>query len=609
MLTQANSRRPRPSLNARPRFAIPLPSFAPECDQPPHPFAPASRAAEERFKLPPVWSLREHNPTGPPTIQRTGARSSIRQESVSQRPNNTGLPDHLKSGIESLSGMSLDNVKVHYNSAQPAQISALAYTRGSDIHVAPGQKHHLPHEAWHVVQQAQGRVQPQMHTHAGIPVNNDDGLENEADVLGVKALGRTAQLQGPEQRKPEGRTTPHLNHTVVQRKTYVDESQMNPADKIKQTEGKRTPWHGPGPRDSKLSEKIEQFKKEMLTWIANKIQTGSKIGKIKDTKETPHVAVVITGDTCYVAINSVAGDFDKENFKEDLEETTREVLTEVKNYFADMDARYRRDPAEATYLSEKDKLEQEALYVTLRWVEKVNHVNADLERISGKPEGTMHGEMLILAEKFNRTNPLGGGPQRVLRVGGTKIPCYDCGKVMGVHGGAQSDPHSSIKFVLDHKDQVRRVWTMQHKFGKSFLNWYDPLTPYHTTKAMSFPTSPDFEKNSNQSATELQSALPPVIFSISFRSNSGQNLFIVGNTPKLGNWDPDKAVALTYRGPDTWGAAVNPGKTQSGEIQYKYLVKEGTSVRWEEGGNHRHKLSGGGVDKVNDIWHEHHMGW
>jgi hypothetical protein len=73
------------------------------------------------------------------------------------RANNTGLPDQLKSGIESLSGLSMDHVRVHYISSQPAQLNALAYAQGSDIHVAPGQERHLPHEAWHVVQQAQGR--------------------------------------------------------------------------------------------------------------------------------------------------------------------------------------------------------------------------------------------------------------------------------------------------------------------------------------------------------------------------------------------------------------------------------------------------------------------
>ena len=61
-------------------------------------------------------------------------------DAAAQRPNRTGLPDGLKSGVESLSGISLDNVNVHYNSSQPAQLNALAYTQGSDIHVAPGQE-------------------------------------------------------------------------------------------------------------------------------------------------------------------------------------------------------------------------------------------------------------------------------------------------------------------------------------------------------------------------------------------------------------------------------------------------------------------------------------
>ena len=77
-----------------------------------------------------------------------------------EKPNNTGLPDNLKAGVESLSGLSLDNVKVHYNSSEPAQLNAHAYAQGTDIHLASGQEKHLPHEAWHVVQQKQGRVQP-----------------------------------------------------------------------------------------------------------------------------------------------------------------------------------------------------------------------------------------------------------------------------------------------------------------------------------------------------------------------------------------------------------------------------------------------------------------
>ena len=114
--------------------------------------------------------------------------ASVQRKEPATQPNDTGLPDTLKSGVENLSGMSMDHVKVHYNSSQPAQLNALAYAQGSEIHVAPGQEQHLPHEAWHIVQQAQGRVRPTMQMKDGVPVNDDRGLEHEADVMGAKSI-------------------------------------------------------------------------------------------------------------------------------------------------------------------------------------------------------------------------------------------------------------------------------------------------------------------------------------------------------------------------------------------------------------------------------------
>lgn len=110
------------------------------------------------------------------------------QSTIQKKANNTGLPNQLKSGIENLSGHSMDDVKVHYNSSKPAQLNAHAYAQGTDIHVASGQEKHLPHEAWHVVQQKQGRVKPTMQLKAKVNINDDKSLEKEADVMGAKAL-------------------------------------------------------------------------------------------------------------------------------------------------------------------------------------------------------------------------------------------------------------------------------------------------------------------------------------------------------------------------------------------------------------------------------------
>jgi len=57
---------------------------------------------------------------------------------IQRSENKTGLPDQLKSGMESISGLSLSDVKVHRNSDKPAQLQAHAYAQGTDIHLGPG---------------------------------------------------------------------------------------------------------------------------------------------------------------------------------------------------------------------------------------------------------------------------------------------------------------------------------------------------------------------------------------------------------------------------------------------------------------------------------------
>jgi hypothetical protein len=141
-------------------------------------------------------------------LQRTVGNRTVGQLLSQTRPggriqrkrNETGIPDDVKGAIERLSGYSMDNVRAHYNSAEPTQVDAVAYAHGSDIEVAPGQERHLPHEAWHVVQQMQGRVRPNTQVDGAL-VNDHAGLEREADVMGsraTKAVGHSRPDQGSE---------------------------------------------------------------------------------------------------------------------------------------------------------------------------------------------------------------------------------------------------------------------------------------------------------------------------------------------------------------------------------------------------------------------------
>lgn len=120
-------------------------------------------------------------------VQRKADGDTAAVSAPASRPNRTGLPDALKSGVEALSGLRMDDVRVHYDSREPARLRALAFTRGTEIHIGPGQERHLPHEAWHVVQQARGGVSAERQLKSGHGLNEDHRLEREADVMGDRA--------------------------------------------------------------------------------------------------------------------------------------------------------------------------------------------------------------------------------------------------------------------------------------------------------------------------------------------------------------------------------------------------------------------------------------
>jgi hypothetical protein len=140
-------------------------------------------------------------------------------QSTAKPGKSNGLPAQLRAGIEALSGMDMSHVQVHRNSAKPAQLNAMAYAQGNQIHLGPGQEKHLPHEAWHVVQQAQGRVAPTMQM-AGAAVNDNPALEREADVMGAKALGLGTGVAQAATTASMNFTAPPFRPMAIQLRSY-----------------------------------------------------------------------------------------------------------------------------------------------------------------------------------------------------------------------------------------------------------------------------------------------------------------------------------------------------------------------------------------------------
>lgn len=167
----------------------------------------------------------QHSPVQRQTKKASGSMLTDNREAsvVQKKPNKTGLPDHLKAGMENVSGMSLDNVKVHYNSPKPAQVQAHAFAQGSDIHLASGQEKHLPHELGHVVQQMQGRVKPTT-TVAGTKVNDDKSLEHEADKMGAAAATHHTQATNNKPLQKVALSSSQIQRQPIQRVTKPDSS-------------------------------------------------------------------------------------------------------------------------------------------------------------------------------------------------------------------------------------------------------------------------------------------------------------------------------------------------------------------------------------------------
>lgn len=183
---------------------------------------------ESKEELPGIQSNREDfdipsDNSDPAQLRHNPAESHKIPFQLKEKANNTGMPDGLKSGIESLSGFSMDDVDVHFNSDKPAQLHAHAFAQGSNIHIAPGQEKYLPHEAWHVVQQKQGRVQPTNQLKSKVSVNDDAGLEHEADIMGGRALHYAGLTEAPEnlQMKSVSSNTAQLARTEEQLKNKI----------------------------------------------------------------------------------------------------------------------------------------------------------------------------------------------------------------------------------------------------------------------------------------------------------------------------------------------------------------------------------------------------
>ncbi len=124
------------------------------------------------------------------------------QTVIDRNVNELGLLEYLKVGAAIITSLPIDYVEylvvVQPNSSAPAKVNALATTQWENgkivIKTVPGQDRLVIHEFGHAIKLMQGLVvEPTIEVN-GVPVNDEQELETQADCDGQRAvaLGKAA---------------------------------------------------------------------------------------------------------------------------------------------------------------------------------------------------------------------------------------------------------------------------------------------------------------------------------------------------------------------------------------------------------------------------------
>ncbi len=82
----------------------------------------------------------------------------------------------------------------------------------------------------------------------------------------------------------------------------------------------------------------------------------------------------------------------------------------------------------------------------------------------------------------------------------------------------------------------------------------------------------------------------------------GQNMYVVGNVPELGNWNPTNAVPLTWVDSDTWSGPATFTTSAGQSIQFKFIVRQGGTTIWEGGSNRTYTVPSSGTGSYTGWW-------
>lgn len=254
---------------------------------------------------------------------------------------------------------------------------------------------------------------------------------------------------------------PITKEGVIQIKGYVKPYSRAYTTQI---EGKGTYWTCSGSeRSEDLAKKVDLYKKDILTYIGVLIQKKSDRN---NADFGPHIAVAIVGDKWYISYNSDMN-YDKIELK--LYSYTIALIQYLKELFEQVSRKIEEDEM-GKYLTslfyeidaQEENNDKEALYIALRWASSKRYVQI----VKNEPVGnnkSRHGEINLLdyfQSKIKSSEPY-KEHLRVLRIGGTLIPCYNCSCVL------------DSQIVIGENGYNRNISTMTNKYGIPYNKWFD----------------------------------------------------------------------------------------------------------------------------------------
>jgi alpha-amylase len=94
-----------------------------------------------------------------------------------------------------------------------------------------------------------------------------------------------------------------------------------------------------------------------------------------------------------------------------------------------------------------------------------------------------------------------------------------------------------------------------------------------------------------------------VAIAVRRETQPGQDVWVVGSLPALGEWDLEKALALTWTEGHVWRATIEVAPATA--VEYKAVLKNGDgSMIWEGGENQAAEAPAAGAAEPVELFHE-----